>query len=171
MLSKPCRIWEHFGTCCRNHVAFDGILEHVVETMSHLTAFWVPLGYLGGALGCTGRFSQICRKLDAQFRANVSILQCLRIESSLPELSRQSPGSPGSGIWTAARCPPSSRRGPGWREFKGNSLKTCWSPETLHFEHFAYFIMNVANITIICFVAGVKYLLWSLRPFLVYYFN
>jgi len=25
--------------CCRNHVAFDGILEHVVETMSHLTAF------------------------------------------------------------------------------------------------------------------------------------
>ena len=35
-------------------------LEHVVETMSHLMAFWVPLGYLGGALGCTGRFSQIC---------------------------------------------------------------------------------------------------------------
>ena len=40
MLSKPCRIWEHFGTCCRNHVAFEGILEHVVETMSHLKAFW-----------------------------------------------------------------------------------------------------------------------------------
>ena len=83
----------------------------------------VPRGSLGGplevpwgALGCTGRFSEICRKLDAQFRAKVSILQCLRIESSLPVLctqSRQSPGSRGSGIWTAARCPPSSRRGPG----------------------------------------------------------
>ena len=79
----------------------------------------LPLGYLGGALGCPGLFSQICRKLDAQFRANVSILQCLRIESSLPELSTQSRGSPGtrgsrgSCIWTAARCPPSSRRGPG----------------------------------------------------------
>ena len=75
-----------------------------------------PLGVPWGALGCTGRFSQICRKLDAQFRANVSILQCLRIESSLPELctqSRQSRGSPGSGIWTAARYPLFSRRGPG----------------------------------------------------------
>ena len=24
----------------RNHVAFESILEHVVETMSHLKAFW-----------------------------------------------------------------------------------------------------------------------------------
>ena len=41
-----------------------------------------------GALGCPSRFSQICRKLDAQFRANVSIRKRLRIEYSLPEFSR-----------------------------------------------------------------------------------
>ena len=52
-------------------------------------SLWVPLG----CLGCTGRFSQICRKLDAQFRANVSILQCLRIKNSLAEFI---PGSRGS---------------------------------------------------------------------------
>ena len=52
-----------------------------------------PLGVPGGPLGCPGRFSQICRKLDAQFRANVSILQCLRIKNGLAEFI---PGSPGS---------------------------------------------------------------------------
>ena len=100
--------------CCRNHVAFDGILEHVVETMSHLTAFWVPLGYLGAALGCPGLFSQICRKLDAQFRANVSILQCLRIKNCLAEFIRGSPGSRGSaqsGARAAVPNPTSRARG------------------------------------------------------------
>ena len=77
-----------------------------------------PLGVPWDALGCTGRFLQICRKLDAQFRANVSILQCLRIESSLPEFSRGSRGSTQStqstrsGMWPAHDTP-SSRRGPG----------------------------------------------------------
>ena len=55
-------------------------------------------------------------KLDAQFRANVSICTRLRIECSLPEFSRESRGSLGSrrsGIWTAACDPPSSRQGPG----------------------------------------------------------
>ena len=77
---------------------------------------WGSLGLPWGALGCLGRFSRIFRKLDAQFRANVSICTRLRIEYSLPELSRGSPGSRGSrgsGIWTAARYPPFSRRGPG----------------------------------------------------------
>ena len=77
---------------------------------------WGSLGLLWGALGCPGRFSWIFRKLDAQFRANVSICTRLRIESSLPEFSPGSPrsrGSSQSGIWTAARDPPSSRRGLG----------------------------------------------------------
>ena len=78
--------------------------------MSHLTAFWVPLGYLGGALGCPGLFSQICRKLDAQFRANVSILQCLRIKNSLAELIRGSRLSAQSGA-RAAVPNPTSRAG------------------------------------------------------------
>ena len=42
-----------------------------------------PLGVPWGALGCPRQFSQICRKLDAQFRANVSICTRQRIESSL----------------------------------------------------------------------------------------
>ena len=43
-----------------------------------------PLGVPEGALGCPIQFSQICRKLDAQLRANKSICTRLRIESSLP---------------------------------------------------------------------------------------
>ena len=74
------------------------------------------LGLPGDALGCPTRFSLIFRKLDAQFRANVSNCTRLRIESSLTEFShgsRQSSESSQSGMWPAARVPPSSRRGPG----------------------------------------------------------
>ena len=51
--------------------------------------------------------------LDLQFRANLSNVLRRRTESSLPEVSRGSRQSPGSGIWPAARDPPSSRRGLG----------------------------------------------------------
>ena len=51
---------------------------------------WGSLGLPWGALGCPGRFSPIFRKLDAQFRANVSICTRLRIEYSL----RNSPANP-----------------------------------------------------------------------------
>ena len=80
----------------------------------------LPRGSLGGALGCLGvlkRFSQICRKLDAQFRANVSICTRLRIESSLPELARCARGARGAsgarGNGVTERCsdPPFSRAG------------------------------------------------------------
>ena len=79
-----------------------------------------PLGVPWGALGCLGvlkRFSQICRKLDAQFRANVSICTRLRIECSLPELARCARGARGasgaSGNGVTERCsdPPFSRAG------------------------------------------------------------
>ena len=80
----------------------------------------LPRGSLGGALGCLGvlkRFSQICRKLDAQFRANVSICTRLRIESSLPELASGATGARGNGSQSAAQTPPGhTRRGLGLRE-------------------------------------------------------
>ena len=53
-----------------------------------------PLRVPWGALKCTGRFSQICRNLDAQFRANVSICTRLRIEYSLPEILPRIPRIP-----------------------------------------------------------------------------
>ena len=72
-----------------------------------------PLGVPWGALGCTGRFSQICRKLDAQFRANVSICTRLRIDSSLPELAYGAYGAYGARGNGTERCsdPPFSRTG------------------------------------------------------------
>ena len=78
-------------------------------------------GPLGGPLGCPKQFSQMCRKLDAQFRANVSICTRLRIECSLPELARGARGAygaRGNGSQSAAQPPPShTRRGLGLREF------------------------------------------------------
>ena len=76
-----------------------------------------PLGVPWGALGCSRRFSQICRKLDAQFRANVSICTRLRIESSLPELARcarsarGADGARGNGSQSAAQTPLVTRAG------------------------------------------------------------
>ena len=80
---------------------------------------WVP----EGALGCPSRFSQICRKLDAQFRANVFICTRQRIESSLPELARFARGgrpASGNGSQSGAQTqtpPGHTRRGLGLREF------------------------------------------------------
>ena len=80
-----------------------------------------PLGLPWGALGCPGRFSQICRKLDTQFRANVSICTRLRIESSLPDLATGASGARlarGNGSQSATQTPPGhTRRGLGLREF------------------------------------------------------
>ncbi len=62
----------------------------------------------------TKRFSQICRKLDAQFRANVSICTRLRIESSLPEFASGASGARGArGNRVTESCsdPPSPRAG------------------------------------------------------------
>ena len=81
---------------------------------------WGPSGVLGGSIGCPGRFSQICRKFDAQFRANVSICTRLRIESSLPDLATGATGATGargSGSQSAAQTPPGhTRQGLGLRE-------------------------------------------------------
>ena len=83
----------------------------------------VPSGSLGlpwGPSGCPRQFSQICRKLDAQFRANVSICTRLRIESSLPELACCARGAYGArvnGSQSAAQTPPGhTRQGLGLRE-------------------------------------------------------
>ena len=69
----------------------------------------------------TKQFSQICRKLDTQFRTNVSIRTRLRIESSLPEFARCARcacGARGNGSQSAVQTPPShTRRGLGLREF------------------------------------------------------
>ena len=69
----------------------------------------------------TTRFSQICRKLDTQFRTNVSICTRLRIESSLPEFARPARGAGGArgnGVTESCSDPPShTRRGLGLREF------------------------------------------------------
>ena len=74
-----------------------------------------PLGCPGGALGCLGRcrghFFQICQKLDAQFRANVSNVPRLRIESSLPSFARVAWPARGNGSQSAAQTPPSTRAG------------------------------------------------------------
>ena len=78
---------------------------------------WGALGVPWGALGCPRQFSQICRKLDTQFRANVSICTRLRIESSLPDLATGASGARGSGSQSAAQTPPGhTRRGLGLRE-------------------------------------------------------
>ena len=83
-------------------------------------SLWGSLGLPWGALGCPGRFSRIFRKLDAQFRANVSIRTRLRIESSLPEFARGARGArcaSGNGSQSAAQTPPGhTRRGLGLRE-------------------------------------------------------
>ena len=80
--------------------------------------FGVPWGSLGGPLGVPW---EICRKLDAQFRANVFICTCLRIESSFPELAYGAygaSGARGNGSRSAAQTPPGhARRGLGLREF------------------------------------------------------
>ena len=82
-----------------------------------------PWGSLGGALECLGvlgQFSQICRKWDAQFRANVFICTRLRIESSLPEFASGASGATGARgnrSQSAAQTPPGhTRRGLGLRE-------------------------------------------------------
>ena len=87
-----------------------------LECGAHLPPFWLPLDPLG-ALGCPKRFSQICRKLDAQFRANVSICTRLRIESSLPDLAsgarpaRPASGASGNGVTERCSDPPSHAPG------------------------------------------------------------
>ena len=76
-----------------------------------------PLGVPWGALGCPGRFSRICRKLDAQFRANVSICTRQRIESSLPELARCARGADGArrnGVTGSCSDPPCHTRRSSW---------------------------------------------------------
>ena len=66
---------------------------------------WGSLGVPWGALGCPSRFSQICRKLDAQFRVNVSICTRQRIESSLPEFATGATGGRGNGSQSVAQTP------------------------------------------------------------------
>ena len=78
---------------------------------------WKSPGVPWGALGCPRRFSQICQKLDAQFRANVSICTRLRIESSLPSFARPAHVARGNGSQSAAQTLPGhTRRGLGLRE-------------------------------------------------------
>ena len=94
----------------------------------------LPLGSLGvpwGALGCPGQFSQICRNLEAQFRANVSICTRLRIESSLPEFARPARGARGAGgargngVTESCSDPPShTRRGLDKGPWTGFGM--CW---------------------------------------------
>ena len=59
-------------------------------------------------------YAKLC-KLDAQFRANVSICTRLQIESSLPELARPASGNArgasGNGVTERCSGPPFSRAG------------------------------------------------------------
>ena len=118
--TKLCETMRNYAKLCetmRNHAklcetnAKLGVRTRHISKQGPLKG---PLGYLGGALECPRRFYQICRKLDAQFRANVSICTRLHIESSLPELARCARGADGArGNGVTERCsdPPFSRAG------------------------------------------------------------
>ena len=100
-----------------------GVWKRRVKKAYEKAVWWrhvTNYGPLGGPLGCLGvpsQFSRICRKLDAQFRANVSICTRLRIEFSLPEFAYGARGARGNGSQSAAQTPPGhTRRGLGLRE-------------------------------------------------------
>ena len=118
--------WRDFGFHLAPfgiHLAPCGV--HLVPFGLHLAPFGGPLGCLWGALGALGAlggllglpraYSRFLLKKGLQFRANGSQVRSLSSKNDLPEFIRGSRQSRRSATWPAARNPPSSRRGLGWR--------------------------------------------------------
>ena len=107
--AKLCETMRNYAKLCKTMRNY----AKLYETMRNYAKLCETMRNYAKLCETIRNYAKLC-KLDAQFRANVSICTRLRIESSLPEFARPAGGAGrarGNGVTERCSDPPFSRAG------------------------------------------------------------